>query len=399
MNRFYIGNIEVWYGKHSLGSCMDILEQEIAKRVFLVTDAGVVASGLTDTVTAMLTEHAIPYLLYQEITPNPKVEEIRRGVALARDFEVDFIIAVGGGSVMDSAKIISAMLTNEGDILEYGRRVTNRRIFRHAPIPTALIPTTAGTGSEVDTYAVVTNEAGKKITIESSLIMGRYIILDPMMTLSMPPKVTAETGIDALSHCFGALLSKKMRDAPNPFTENSVIEAICLILENIEKAYEQPEDVHARSNMLWASFMAGTALTMGTVGATHGLGNSITQYLHRSHGGSIAMVIPYSLKVTAEATKEKFIKIAKRLAPEVPDAEAVDYILDKIQRIIRKLDCETLQQAAKNTSILPTLVAEAVRNSGCYTNIKVFDEEICMSVYAAAYANIPIRDFDVKRFY
>ena len=288
--------------KFGLGAIMALPELVAAagnaggKRVFIVTDPGVLASGVIDRVRDVLTAAGIEVGVYAEVEPNPDTTSIRRGSAALAAFGISqaVIVAVGGGSSMDSAKAISLHAVNGGDVLALGYHLEDA--IPGGPL--IAIPTTAGTGAETNTYGVITDEAaGRKVYVGHPSLLPVSTILDPALTVGLPPGATAATGVDAMTHSLESLLSRN----PNPFAEALALQVIRTIHEWLPRAVADGTDLEARSQLLLASHIAGIGQASGTgVGLVHALGHAIGTRGRLAHGTALAVVLPEVLAFYAD---------------------------------------------------------------------------------------------------
>ena len=266
-------------------------------RVFVVTDPGVVASGVIERVTGVLDAAAMTVSVYADVEPNPGTASVLRGSAALTTFGVadTAIVPVGGGSSMDSAKAIAFHAVNEGEVLALG--------YHRADVapggPLIAVPTTAGTGAETNTYGVITDEAaGRKDYVGHPSLLPVATILDPSLTIGLPPAATAATGIDALTHSLESLLSAN----PNPFAEAMALGVIRTVGEWLPRAVADGADIEARAQLLMASHLAGVGQASGTgVGLVHALGHAIGTRGRLPHGLALAVVLPEVLSFYLDA--------------------------------------------------------------------------------------------------
>lgn len=263
---------------------------------FIVTDPGVVASGVIDRVLGVLAAAGVRVGVYAEVEPNPGASSILRGSAALVEFGTarTVIVPVGGGSSMDSAKAISLHAINGGDVLALG--------YHRADLapggPVIAVPTTAGTGAETNTYGVITDEAaGRKGYVGHPSLLPVRTILDPALTVGLPPAATAATGVDAMTHSLESLLSRN----PNPFAEALALQVIRTVAEWLPRAVADGADLEARSQMLMASHLAGIGQASGTgVGLVHALGHAIGTRGRLAHGTALAVVLPEVFRFYAD---------------------------------------------------------------------------------------------------
>lgn len=257
-------------------------------RVFVVTDQGVLASGVIDRVTGVLDAARVPVGVYAEVEPNPGTTSVLRGSAALSTFGVadTAIVPVGGGSSMDSAKAIAFHAVNGGEVLALGYH--REDVTPGGPL--IAVPTTAGTGAETNTYGVITDEgAGRKDYVGHPSLLPVATILDPSLTVGLPPATTAATGVDAMTHSLESLVSAN----PNPFAEAMALGVIRTVGEWLPRAVADGADIEARAQLLMASHLAGVGQASGTgVGLVHALGHAIGTRGRLPHGLALAVVLP-----------------------------------------------------------------------------------------------------------
>jgi alcohol dehydrogenase class IV len=330
------------------------------KKALIVTDPGLIEAGLVETIKASLDSDGIAFSIDDKVEPEPPARIVDECTQYLKDENCDLIIGVGGGSSLDVAKGVSVMATNKGSIVDYsGTDVVPKR-----GLPKILIPTTAGTGSEVTRVIVVTDEASNiKKAIYSNHVLSDVAIVDPMMTLSMPPKVTADTGIDALVHAIETYVSVNA----TPFSDILAIEAITLIAENVTKAFAKGENVEARYHMSLAATISGLAFSSGGLGAVHALSNPLGIEYHLPHGRTNAIMLPHIMTYNLIGNPMKFALIAEAMGEEVEGlslmeagalaVEVVKELLNQLKISIRLRDYDIPQKD------IPKLVEGAMKIS------------------------------------
>jgi len=262
------------------------------RAAFVVTDAGVVGSGVAGRVVDLLAAAGLRVGLFDGVEPNPGTASIERGGAVLRKFlgpvgaSSVVVVALGGGSAMDSAKVMALHATNQRAAMSLGYHDETVE----AGVPVIAIPTTAGTGAETNTYGVITDEAaGRKGYIGHESVLPRIAILDPELTIGLPPGPTAATGVDAMTHSLESLLSRN----PNPFAEAIALGVIRTVAAWLPRAVADGTDLEARSRMLLAAHYAGVGQQSGTgVGAVHAIGHAIGTRGRLAHGTALATVMP-----------------------------------------------------------------------------------------------------------
>jgi len=273
-------------GAGSLSSIPDELSLLNAKKILIITDKGLVKSGVVKKLEGVLKSASIGYAIFDGVEADPNYEIVYKTENIVKEHSIDTIIGIGGGSSLDITKVTSIVATNPGDITEY----FGIDLVKHPGLNTVLIPTTAGTGSEVTPIAILSDHREKlKKGVVSSYLLPDVAILDPYLTVSLPPKVTASTGMDALIHAIEAYTSIHATF----LTDTLAIKAIDLIYNNIRKAYVNGADIMARENMLRGSMMAGIAFANAGVTAVHAFAYPIGAEFHIPHGiANTIMLIP-----------------------------------------------------------------------------------------------------------
>ena len=282
----------VFFGVGAIERLPEVVASAGGSRVFVVTDPGVRGSGVIDRVLGVLAAGGLEATVFADVEPNPGASTVEQGAAALRTFGLDgtVVVPVGGGSSMDTAKALDLRAANDRGVwdLEYdGPDLTPGR-------PVVAVPTTAGTGAETNSFGVITDEAaGRKGYIGHPSLLPVATILDPLLTVGLPPAATAATGIDAMTHSLKSLLSAN----PNPFAEAMALGVIRTVGSWLRIAVADGSDLEARSQMLMASHLAGVGQASGTgVGLVHALGHSIGSRGKVAHGTALAAVLPEVLR-------------------------------------------------------------------------------------------------------
>lgn len=344
----------------------ELLKARGARRVFVVTDAGVRAAGLLEPVEHSLRAAGLAYDVFDETEPNPSERCVAKGLERLKASGADWTLAVGGGSSMDAAKAISVMATNPGAILDYEGvdRIPN------PGIPVAAIPTTAGTGSEVTAATIITDsKRAFKAAVISPHLFPKLALLDPETTLGLPPQLTAATGMDALTHAIESYVSK----AANPFSCALAIEAIRMIARHLPKAYYVGDDLESRERMLAASMMAGAAFAQSRLGNVHAISHTLGGVFGVPHGVANAVLLPYVMKFNAPACPEKMRDIAEALGCDVrglPISEAAEQAVRAVADLNRRLGLPVCirELGISLEEKMPKLVADAMQSGNVRVN-------------------------------
>jgi alcohol dehydrogenase class IV len=276
--------------------------------VLLVTDPGVMKAGLLQTGLKGLGQAGIAVTVFSEVEADPPVHVIERAVAMARSAKADGVVAIGGGSSMDVAKLVALLAHGDEKLADiYGvGMVKGKRL------PLVLAPTTAGTGSEVTPISIVTTGENEKKGVVSSVLLPDWAVLDAELTLGLPAHVTAATGIDAMVHAIEAYTSKRLK---NPMSDALAREALRLLGGNIRIVCRDGANIEARHNMLFGSMLAGMAFANAPVAAVHALAYPVGARFHVAHGLSNSLVLPQVLQFNAPAAEAHYAEIGEILVP------------------------------------------------------------------------------------
>lgn len=307
------------------------LEAKGVKKPLIVTDAGIVRHGLTAPVENALTQAGMAFARYDGTQPNPTVRNVEEALALYREEGCDCLIAIGGGSAMDCAKGVGARIAHPRRSLQQMRGIL--RVLRRLP-PLVAIPTTAGTGSEVTLAAVITDsDRHDKYALMSFPLIPHYAVLDAQLTLSLPPHLTASTGMDALTHAVEAYIGRSTTKE----TRRLALEATELIFRSIEAAWADGANAAARQAMLDAAYKAGAAFSQSYVGYVHALAHALGGQYGTPHGLANAVILPYVLDAYGESAHRKLHRLAVA-AGLCTEAEAEAAGAAKFIRAIRDMN-------------------------------------------------------------
>src|SRR5699024_598428 len=300
---------KIIHGEGSLAKMAERLKSSDYKRSLIVTDDTLVKTGLVDKVVNSLENEGVEAVIYSKIEPNPTAEAVDEGYEWVKEYRVDNIIAVGGGSSIDAAKSISVLATNGGNIRDYEGMNT----WKTDKMYLTAVPTTVGTGSEVTFGSVITdNERQLKMVVAGEDLSPALAILDPAMIAELPPKVTASTGMDALTQAIESYVSSNA----TPITEALSIHAIGMIAENIRPAVLS-NDFKALENMQMAATIAGISFINGGLGIVHGMANTVGGFYNTPHGVTNAVILPYGMEYNLSTNLDKFLKIAEALGENI----------------------------------------------------------------------------------
>lgn len=281
----------------------DVLKKENVKSVLIVTDKGIVDNGLVSPVEEALKKNSIRYNVYDKTFPNPTVKNVEEALSVYKSNNCDCLIAIGGGSSMDCAKAVGARVAYPKKSVGQMKGVL--RVLRRLPVLIA-IPTTAGTGSEVTLASIITDdEKQHKYALMSFPLIPHYAVLDASFSYSLPPHLTATTGMDALTHAVEAYIGRSTTKE----TRRLALMAVKLIFDNIEKAYKDGSDHKSRENMLRAAYNAGIAFSKSYVGYIHAVAHSLGGKYGTPHGLANAVIMPYVLESYGKSVYKKLYKL------------------------------------------------------------------------------------------
>ena len=337
------------HGPGSMSQLGELVRELGVTRPMLVTDGGVVAAGLADQALRSL-ENAI---LFDEVRPNPDIELVGRGTARYRQEGCDGLVALGGGSSMDTAKAIGVEVAHGGSIVEY--EYDHTPITRRIP-PLIAVPTTSGTGSEVTLWAVITDHARRiKFNVGGTPLIGAHIaLLDPRLTLGLPPRVTAATGMDAIAHgveCYTC-------DYHQPFNDAVALAAIETAARWLPVAYRDGSSLEARTQMAHAALLGGMAYGTESAGAAHAMSQSAGGVHDCPHGDLTARVLGPVCEFNAPADPERYARVAQAFGVTTAGLEPLDAAMagvEALYRLTEEVDVPTMEQLGFSKDEIPML--------------------------------------------
>lgn len=336
-NLFATPNL-IFTGEGALELSADTITS-LGKKALIVTDDMMVKLGNIKKVTDILDNKSINYKIYSEINSEPCDFMIEKGTEIYKNENCDFMIAVGGGSPIDSMKAIGAVVSNGSSINDFmGKKITT-------PLPpTVAVPTTAGTGSEATTFTIINNtEKNIKMLLSGSALMVNTAIIDPMFTMTAPPAITANTGIDALCHAVEAYTSVKAF----PMADTMALSAVKRIFNSLYECYIHPKNAAARADMATAATEAGMAFNNSSVTIIHGMSRPIGALYHVPHGLSNAMLIDKCLRFAVEGCPDRFCSLAKTISVyenDMSEKEGANAFINAVSELCKKLNIQTLHE-------------------------------------------------------
>ncbi|MGE5191085.1 MAG: iron-containing alcohol dehydrogenase [Deltaproteobacteria bacterium] len=350
-----------------------------ARRVLLVTDHGLENAGHPQKGIAALESAGLSVALFDEVHPNPTTDDVEEGLAVAKSAQIDLLVGLGGGSSMDCAKGINFLLTNGGRMEDYqGANKATRPM-----LPMIAVPTTSGTGSEAQSYALIAHpQTHMKMACGDPKATCRVALLDPELTVSMPASVTAATGIDALSHAVESHVCTRR----NPVSQLFSRQAWQLLVRGFPAVIAAGDDIDARSKMLLGAHLAGSAIENSMLGAAHALANPLSAHFNLTHGVAIAVMLPHVVRFNAASVGGLYGELAAdaRLCEPV-DPRAGELLAEHLAALAEKGGLPVrLADCGVNRAAIPLMAAEAAQQWTGQFNPRAVDEQSLRQLYEGA---------------
>lgn len=352
------------------------------RRTLVVADRGLVASGHVEAATKCLTSAGVSVNTFHDFDSNPDTLMIEAGRDFAAAHDVDSLIGLGGGSSMDCAKGINFLVTNGGSMRDYRGFGKAAR----ALLPMIGVPTTAGTGSEAQSYALISDaETHEKMACGDAGAAFRIALLDPLLTVSQPRAVTAVAGFDAIAHAVESFVTTRR----TPLSDIFAREAWRLLEPNYERVLAAPHDGEARAAMLLGAHLAGAAIEHSMLGATHACANPLTQRYGTTHGAAIASLLPHVVRWNARVVVDRYrelLQLSRRDARNAVDNDAGEELAARLEELAAAGGLsQTLRESGVRASDLEMLAAEASKQWTGTFNPRPFDAAGALQIYEAAY--------------
>ncbi len=356
------------------------------KKGLFVTDQVLSKLGMLEGAKRALSENKIQFAVYDKILTEPTVDYVREGVEFYRENGCDFLLAIGGGSAIDTAKAISVMVTNSGSMEEYKGlgKVTKEGV------PLIAIPTTGGTGSEVTQFTIITDtKTDVKMLIGSPFIIPKVAIVDPLLTLSCPRGLTATVGIDALTHAIEAYVSVKAQ----PMSDIFSLSAIEFLSGNLRQAWANGNNIEAREKTMLGALQAGIAFSNSSVALVHGMSRPIGAYFHVPHGASNAVLLGVVTEFSLIGNPVRYGHIAKAMGENIAglnDLEAAQLAGKAIKKLIKDIQIPSLKELGvdkgKLEQLAPKMAEDAIASGSPGNNPRQATKEEIVELYKIAYS-------------
>jgi len=355
------------------------------KKALIVTDRNLAEAGYLSRIKDSLGSEAMEYEIFDEVTTEPTVGYVEKGLDIYHQKKCDFIISLGGGSPIDTGKAISVMSSNSGAIRDY----TGLDKVPKPGAPLIAIPTTAGTGSEATVYTIITDtKTNVKMLIGSPFLLPTVALIDPLLTVSSPPQLTAATGIDALTHAIEAYVSVKAQ----PMSDIFALSAIKLLSENLRQSWTNGNNLEARAGTMLGAFQAGIAFSNSSVALVHGMSRPIGAYFHVPHGLSNAALLVSVVEFSIIGNPKRYADIAKAMGERVEGLspmKAASRALKALQELIRDIKIPTLSDLGitgdKLKKVVDQMAKDAIASGSPGNNPRKVSKKEIIELYWKAF--------------
>ncbi|MDP0489157.1 MAG: iron-containing alcohol dehydrogenase [Fusobacterium sp. JB021] len=350
------------------------------KKVLIVTDDVMIKLGNVKKLQDVLEEISVDYVVYSGVNGEPTDKMVEEGINVYKDNKCEFLIAIGGGSPIDTMKAIGAMITNSGDIKDY-----NGKIIEKEPPILVAIPTTAGTGSEATKVTIITDTKNNiKMLLQGGKLIPTLAVVDPVFTLTAPKGITAATGVDALTHAIEAYTSRKSF----PLADTFAISAVKKLYDNLLRVYEDGLDIRSREIVATAATEAGIAFNNSSVTIVHGMSRPIGALFHVPHGLSNAVLLEKCLKFLKSGAVDRLVDLAKAIGvydSKMTDEEAADKFIEAISELLERLEIPNLQALNIDKDLffenIDKMAKDALDSGSPANTRKVVAHEDIVSIY------------------
>lgn len=372
---------EIIFGLGAISQAGESVQRLGARKAFVVTDSGVIKARWVEKALFYLDQAGLEYEVWSGLTTNPKDIEVQTGVKKYMSSGCDAVMAIGGGSPIDVAKAIAVIATNGGIIQDYEGI---NKITKPLP-PMVILPTTAGSGSEVSQFAIIVDRKRKvKMTIISKSLVPDIAIVDPVMLQTKDARLTAATGMDALSHAVESYVSL----AATPLTDIFALNAIKLIADNLSPSVACSTNLQAKESMAMASLQAGMAFSNAILGITHAMTHQVDGLLDSHHGETNAILLPYAMEYNLIANPDRFCNIAEALGEDITGLnkwKAAEKAVKGVRRLVNNIGLSgRLSDIGLDESVIDKLAQNALKDSCLITNPRDTNLKDIVAIYRKA---------------
>lgn len=375
----YAPRTRVIYKAGALNQLGDLAVEQGGQRVLLVTDSGLREAGHEERAMSSLRQVNLDIAVFDDTHCNPTTEDIAKGLEVAREHNADMIIGLGGGSSMDCAKGINFLFTNGGKMEDYwGVGKATKPM-----LPLIAIPTTSGTGSEAQSFALIANaETHMKMACGDRKAAAKIAILDPELTTTMPASVTAVTGLDAISHAIETYVTKPRNTLSQIFSRN----AWRLLAAGFSRVLDAPDDIEARGRMLVGAHFAGAAIENSMLGATHALANPLSAHFGTTHGIAIGILLPHVIRYNSNVVGKFYGDLAEIAeVADHDDPEAANKLAEFVRQLVERSGCPTTMSAANiDPDLIPIMAEEAAKQWTGTFNPRPVTAQSLLEIYKCA---------------
>ncbi len=370
---------KIRYGAGALQTLGEELKALSAKNIMIITDKGLSKTEMLQRLTELIQSEGIPFLVYDEIEANPKDYNVEACAAKAREESIDTLVAFGGGSPIDAAKAVAVLAKQGGKVRSY----QGKGKIQDDCLPLLTIPTTAGTGSEVTFSSVITDTTEKfKFTIKSTAIAAKTAIIDPELTLTVPPLITAATGIDALTHAIEGYTA----NCTEPIAEAVGLYAVEYIAKNIAEAVRNGQNLQARDHMMMGSLLAGLSFSHADVASVHCMAEALGSMYDAPHGLCNAILLPYVMEYSLPAAQHKYARIARAMGiDEADDAAAAAKGIERIRELSMEIGLPGISSLNVNPDDFELLAEMSVKNGSNGSNPREITKDGYKMLFERAY--------------
>lgn len=379
----YQARTRIVFGNKSLGELGKIVSGLGAKKALIVTDPGLLATGHPDRADTLLNAAGIEARIFSEVIENPTTDCVAKCMEAARSFEADSLIAIGGGSAMDTAKGANFLLTNGGEMRDYWGFGKAEKPM----LPSVAIPTTAGTGSECQSFALIADsQSHMKMACGDFKAAPKVALLDPELTLTLPFEVTAHTGIDAIAHAVESAVCKLR----NPFSMMYAHRAFELTVNSLPQVLTDPSNLEARGNMLLGAAFAGMAIENSMLGAAHSMANPLTAHFDAIHGIAVGVMLPHVVKYNSQSPDAKkiyaeLVNIAAIKGRNEDEDKSIDLLVEKLKDLLTRAGISPhLSDHHVDPGLIPLLAEEASKQWTRSFNPREIHKEDFEALYHSA---------------
>lgn len=343
------------FGEDAIKALPDMLKAAGIRHAMIICGKNIMKHGIGQVVIAEIEKAGVKYSMYDKVTPNPTNQIVEDAAACAKEAGVDGIIAIGGGSNIDTAKAVNVLMTNPGTIGDYA----GMNMVKNPVLPLIAIPTTAGTSSEItNVSALIDTEKVIKYVVIDNKITPDYVIADPQFTMTVPASVTAATGMDAMTHAIESYVS----NMASPLSKYHSLEALKIFHKALPVAVADGSNYEARKNMMLGCVVVGYGFSNANLGMVHAIAHTLSAHYDLPHGMANACVLPYVVRFNADACPQQMVELAEAIGlPTTGNIDNDKYLLaDEMLRLIKELGVKTISEQGIPEDALETLADDAL---------------------------------------